>query len=481
MDEEAKERMSAGTSEGTPVEPGAVHVLVVEDRDTEREQLLKMLTRVGYLTRGARSGEEALAGLADAPPDVVLLDLDLGPGAHGRDVIGEIKRLTPTAEVIVLSATGTKEDIFHAGREHAFAYLEKPAGNSLLGVLSLAAQHVLLRRKSRALELGVGPDSIVGRSEALRRVLDTAERAAASSATVLLTGENGTGKDLIARFVHIRSRRATRPFVKLNCAAIPKDLVESELFGHERGAFTGALQSKKGKFELADGGSLFLDEIGDLETSAQAKLLRAIENGEIERVGGQRVQQVDVRLIAATNQDLRSGIKDGRFREDLFHRINVVPIHVPALRERREDVPLLAEHFLARVAADEGLPRKELSADALERLVHYAWPGNVRELRNLMERATVLLERTQIEEADLDPWLEPETEAAADMTAEAASAGDGGLRGELEKKEAEAIRRELESARWNVTQAAARLGLDRTNLHRKMRKYGIRRYDEEGT
>jgi two-component system nitrogen regulation response regulator NtrX len=473
--------MSEEAREGTPgVEAEAVHVLVVEDRDTEREQLLKMLTRVGYLTRGAKSGEEALAGIADAPPDVVLLDLDLGPGAHGRDVIQEIKRLTPSTEVIVLSATGTKEDIFHAGREHAFAYLEKPAGNSLLGVLSLAAQHVLLRRKSRALELGVGPDAIVGKSEILRRTLETAGRAAGSSATVLLTGENGTGKDLIARFVHLRSRRATRPFVKLNCAAIPKDLVESELFGHERGAFTGAVQSKKGKFELADGGSLFLDEIGDLETSAQAKLLRAIENGEIERVGGQRVQQVDVRLIAATNQDLRAGIKDGRFREDLYHRINVVPIHVPALRERREDIPLLAEHFLSRVASDEGLPRKELSPAALQRLAQYTWPGNVRELRNLMERATVLLEQPQIEASDLEEWLEPEDDSDV-ATEPAAAGGDGGLRGELEKREAEAIHRELEAARWNVTQAAARLGLDRTNLHRKMRKYGIRRYDEEGT
>jgi two-component system nitrogen regulation response regulator NtrX len=474
MSEDVQEETSGTRSD-------AVHVLVVEDRDTEREQLLKMLTRVGYLTRGAKSGEEALAGLAEAPPDVVLLDLDLGPGAHGREVIGEIKRLTPGTEVIVLSATGTKEDIFHVGREHAFAYLEKPAGSSLLGVLSLAAKHALLRRKSRALELGVGPDAIVGRSEVLRRTLDTAERAAASSATVLLTGENGTGKDLIARFIHIRSRRATRPFVKLNCAAIPKDLVESELFGHERGAFTGALQSKKGKFELADSGSLFLDEIGDLETSAQAKLLRAIENGEIERVGGQRVQEVDVRLIAATNQDLRAGIKDGRFREDLFHRINVVPVHVPPLRERLEDIPLLAEHFLTRVAADEGLPRKELSAAALQLLAQYAWPGNVRELRNLMERATVLLERPQIDASDLEPWLEPESGVGTATEGGAGAGGDGGLRGELEMREAEAIRRELESARWNVTQAAARLGLDRTNLHRKMRKYGIRRYDEEGT
>ena len=475
MSEDVQEETSGTRSD-------AVHVLVIEDRDTEREQLLKMLTRVGYLTRGAKSGEEALAGLTEAPPDVVLLDLDLGPGAHGREVIGEIKRLTPGTEVIVLSATGTKEDIFHVGREHAFAYLEKPAGSSLLGVLSLAAKHALLRRKSRALELGVGPDAIVGRSEVLQRALDTAERAAASSATVLLTGENGTGKDLVARFIHIRSRRADAPVRQAQLRGDSQGprgerAVRSRARRVHRRPAIEEGKVRAGRQRV----TLFLDEIGDLETSAQAKLLRAIENGEIERVGGQRVQEVDVRLIAATNQDLRAGIKEGRFREDLFHRINVVPVHVPPLRERLEDIPLLAEHFLARVAADEGLPRKELSAAALQLLAQYAWPGNVRELRNLMERATVLLEREQIEASDLEPWLEPESDVETATEGGTGAGGDGGLRGELEKREAEAIRRELESARWNVTQAAARLGLDRTNLHRKMRKYGIRRYDEEGT
>jgi two-component system nitrogen regulation response regulator NtrX len=252
--------------------------------------------------------------------------------------------------------------------------------------------------------------------------------------------------------------------------------VESELFGHEKGAFTGALQTKKGKLELADKGSLFLDEIGDLALDAQAKLLRAIETGEVERVGGTRTQVVDVRLIAATNKNLQAEVREGRFREDLYFRINVVPIHVPALSERDEDIELLANHFLSRFAAKEGLAEKELSPDALKLLRAYAWPGNIRELRNLMERALLLVDGPTIEATDLKPWLERE----AAIRSSEDDAGDGSLKESLEQQEADAIRKELEATRWNVTQAAQRLGLDRTNLHRKMRKYGIKRHDEEG-
>jgi two-component system nitrogen regulation response regulator NtrX len=466
------------TEDPTRVAPEfPLRVLVVEDLDNERAALIRLLRERGFEAAGADSGEKALDEAAANPPDLVLLDLDLGSGMRGDEVLVRLKQKVPAAEAIMLTATGTKEDIFKAGRGGAFAYLEKPPGAALWQMLRLAAQHIRLRQQSRALELGVGPEAIVGTSAALRHALGEADKAAPTSLTVLLTGENGTGKDLIARYLHARSRRADRAFVKLNCAAIPRELVESELFGHEKGAFTGAQQAKKGKFELADGGSLFLDEIADLSQESQAKVLHAVERGEIERVGGTRTQVVDVRLIAATNKELLEEVREGRFREDLYHRLNVIPIHVPALRDRTEDIALLAEHFLARVAAEEGLSRKELTPAALDLLRAYAWPGNVRELRNVMERAAVLVDAPQVDAHDLELWLErePAEAAAADGTA------DGGLREELERREAEAIRRELEAVRWNVTQAAARLGLDRTNLHRKMRKYGIRRHDEEAT
>jgi two-component system nitrogen regulation response regulator NtrX len=315
------------------------------------------------------------------------------------------------------------------------------------------------------------------------------ERVAPTHGKVLITGENGSGKDLVARALHLASRRADRPFVKLNCAAIPKDLVESELFGYEKGAFTGAMQTKKGKLELADGGTLFLDEIGDLSLDAQAKLLRVIETGEVERVGGTKTTVVDVRLVSATHKDLPAAVRDGTFREDLYFRLNVLPIHVPPLRERREDVPILAEHFVREFAEAEGLGTKELTLAALAILTAYAWPGNVRELRNLMERAVILVPGPVIDADDIRDWLVPVTRAG--VTRALGGGGEtsaldpleddepGNLREELERRESEAILKVLESVRWNVTQAATQLGVDRTNLHRKMRKYGIHRNSKE--
>jgi transcriptional regulator with PAS, ATPase and Fis domain len=282
---------------------------------------------------------------------------------------------------------------------------------------------------------------------------------------VLITGESGSGKELFAYLIHALSKRADGPFVKLNCAAIPRDLLESELFGYERGAFTGAVTGKKGRLELADQGTLFLDEVGDLSLEAQAKLLRAIETGEVERLGGTKTARVDVRIVAATHKDLAAAVPDGEFREDLYYRLNVLPIHVPPLRERRGDPTLLAGHFLVTFCRAEEKPLKRLSPEALRVLEHYHWPGNVRELRNLMERAVVLVPGEEIRAEDLLPWLEN----ASDREETA------GLRGEIERREADAIRKALEGTGWNVTQAAESLGIDRTNLHRKMRKYGISR------
>jgi two-component system nitrogen regulation response regulator NtrX len=466
-----------------------MRIMLVEDNASERQGLSRMLVGEKYEVIAFERGEEAVQhvsslvegdkDVSDEMPDIVILDIEL-PGISGLETLTRIKQIAPGIEAVMLTATDRVRSGFEAKELGANDFVEKTGSpRPLLSALARAGQAVALRQRVRALEWGVGPDAIVGESQALRKVLDTAARVASSSAKVLLTGENGTGKDLIARYIHARSRRGDLAFVKLNCAAIPKDLVESELFGHEKGSFTGAIQSKKGKFELADGGSLFLDEIGDLGVDAQAKLLRAIETGEIERVGGQHPLTVDVRLIAATHHDLPLEVREGHFREDLYFRLNVVPIHVPRLAERADDVPLLARHFLERAAEREGLPAKELAPDAVALLRGYSWPGNVRELRNMMERAAVLVEHGRIEAADLEGWLEAEEERDLHGEPGTAEPGPGGLREEMDRFEANAIRRELEAARWNVTQAAARLGLDRTNLHRKMRKYGIGRHEEE--
>jgi DNA-binding NtrC family response regulator len=385
------------------------------------------------------------------------------PGTHGLDALVKIRELAPDMGVIVVTAEKTTENAFKAAQRGAFDFIEKPVRDvqHLLGVLAEAARITRMRRGAAA-----GADlGLKGESPALDALMEKVRRIAPSQGRVLITGENGSGKELVAHAIHALSKRAQGPFVKLNCAAIPKDLVESELFGYERGAFTSAVQAKKGRLELADGGTLFLDEIGDLSLEAQAKLLRVIETGEFERVGGTRTLRCDVRIVAATNKDLTAARAADEFREDLFHRLNVLPLHVPPLRERRGDVALLARDFLAQACAAEGKAGKQLAEEALRVLEEYPWPGNVRELKNLMERAAILVDGDTVRAEDLAVWLEP------------APAGEEvvGLRGEIERREADAIRRALEGAAWNVTQAAAGLGIDRTNLHRKMRKYGIAR------
>jgi len=393
----------------------------------------------------------------------VLLDLDM-PGMHGLDALIKIRELAPDTGVIVVTGKNTTQNALRAGQRGAFDFIEKPVrAQHLLEVLNEAARLTRLRRGATP---GASADlGLKGESPALEALMEKVRRVAPSQGRVLITGENGSGKELVAHAIHTLSKRPEGPFIKLNCAAIPKDLVESELFGYERGAFTSAVQAKKGRLELADGGTLFLDEIGDLSLEAQAKLLRVIETGEFERVGGTRTQKCDVRIVAATNKDLAAARGSGEFREDLFHRLNVLPLHVPALRERRTDVTLLAAHFLALACDAEGKPAKSLTDEARKVLEDYAWPGNVRELKNIMERVAILVDGEAVRAEDLAVWLEPSSAAEEGV----------GLRGEIERREADAIRRALEGADWNVTQAAAGLGIDRTNLHRKMRKYGIAR------
>jgi DNA-binding NtrC family response regulator len=441
-----------------------LRVLVVDDDPAIREALRAVLEHAGHEVDDAPSGEQGLERLGASRFDVVLLDLAM-PGMHGLDALEAIHESAPDVAVIVVTGEASLQNAMRAGQRGAFDFIEKPPDRErLVDVVEQAAQVTRLRRRAPA----AGPQDdlgILGASPPIATLRERIRRVGPSQGRVLITGENGAGKELVAHAIHVLSRRASGPFVKLNCAAIPKDLVESELFGYERGAFTGATQSKKGRLELADHGTLFLDEIGDLALEAQAKLLRAIESGELERVGATRTQSFDVRIVAATNKNLADAIEQGDFRQDLFYRLNVLPLHVPPLRERASDVVPLAEHFLARFCAAEGVAPKRLADEAREVLEDYAWPGNVRELRNLMERAAILVEGPVVRGEDVVPWLDsaPGRDDAA------------GLRGEIERREAEAIRRALDAAQWNVTQAAAGLGIDRTNLHRKMRKYGITR------
>ncbi len=466
-----------------------LRILVVDDEPGIREQLVDLFARLGHATSTAATGELALAELDAKPFDVAVVDLNLGGGIDGIDLLRQARAGHPDLTVVLISARATIAKAVEATKLGAFDFLEKPLEPKRLELLTgHLAERAGLKRRAREAALGApGGFAMLGGSEVMRKLAAEIERVAPTQGKVLITGENGSGKELVARAIHLGSRRAERPFVKLNCAAIPKDLVESEIFGYEKGAFTGAMQAKRGKLEAADGGTLFLDEIGDLSLEAQAKLLRAIETGEVERVGGTKTATVDVRIISATHKNLPVLVRDGQFREDLYFRLNVLPVHVPPLSARREDVALLAEHFAREFAEAEGLSSKELSPAALEALEGYSWPGNVRELRNLMERAVILVPGPVIGPADLHDWLVPVTRRAA---GEGEGSGEGqedrdaagapaNLREELEHREADTILRVLEEVRWNVTQAAAQLGVDRTNLHRKMRKYGIRRNDKE--
>ena len=458
-------------------------VLTVDDDARIRRTLRGVLEDEGHETGEAANAGEAYEALEKRRWDAVLLDLTM-PGEHGLDALLKIREQAPDTAVIVVSGESTLENAVKAGQRGAFDFVPKPINDPehLLEVLREAVKVTRLRRGAKPAPNGGGSGArgagaagaegasdamatIVGDCPAVDRMREQIRRVAPSNGRVLITGENGAGKELAALAIHALSKRSGGAFVKLNCAAIPKDLLESELFGYEKGAFTGAVASKKGRLELADGGTLFLDEIGDLALDAQAKLLRALETGEIERLGGTRTAKVDVRLLAATNKDLAAAVKAGDFREDLYFRLNVLPVAVPPLRERKSDIGPLASHFLERFAEAEGRGAMTLADDARELLEEYHWPGNVREMRNLMERAVVLVKGDVVTAAELNPWLESPPEEGE----------DAGLKGRVARSEIDSIRRALDTADWNVTQAAAGLGIDRTNLHRKMRKYGIAR------
>ena len=445
-------------------------LLVVDDEPQILQAVSGILQDEGFEVLTAPDGETALKTVAEANPHLVLLDIAL-PGRDGLEILQELKARNPALPVVMISAYGSVENAVKATRLGAYDFIEKPpnAENILLTVRN-ALEMARLSEENRRLRLQATPArEIVGRSEAVQRLREQLRMVAPTNASVLITGENGTGKELVARALHAFSNRSHKPFVEVNCAAIPEDLIESELFGHEKGAFTGATSRRQGKFDLAHEGTLFLDEIGDMSLKTQAKILRILEEQRFERVGGSRPIQVDVRVVAATNKNLAEEIQRGTFREDLYHRINVIPLHVLPLRERREDIPLLAKHFLQELARENDAPAKTLSPKALEALTNQPWPGNVRELKNFVWRLAILTPGPQIELADLH--LTPQPAAAAgglDRLLEIADFREA--RALFEK---EYLRRQLEECGGSVSNLAEKIGLERSHLYRKLKACGV--------
>ena len=464
-------------------------ILIIDDEKNIRAELSGLLGDEGYRTITAAEPNEGIRLFLEESPDVILLDVRL-PGRSGLDLLEEIRRRDAEVPVIVMSGQATIDAAVRATKLGAFDYLEKPLDpERLLLTVRNSLETGRLRRKTRELSREIaGHLGIVGSSPAMERLRTEIERAARADARVLITGENGTGKEIVARALHDRSPRAGGPFVKVNCAAIPKELIESELFGHEKGSFTGAHSRKIGKIEAADGGALFLDEIGDMSLEAQAKLLRVLEEGEVERVGGNEPIRVDVRFLAATNKDLAQAIDEQTFREDLFYRLNVIPIRVPSLAEHREDVPALVNHFRGLFEQETGRAPRAFTPDAIEILVDWPWPGNVRELRNVVERLSIMAEGEAIDSDDVQAVLReartgfgnralPERSAHSRPRMPELDPPPAGLPLSeiLERTERSAIRQALEEAQGKISEAAKILGMDRANLHRKMRRLGIGR------
>ncbi len=446
-------------------------LLIVDDEASIRGALSQVFEYEGHTVAVAEDGPDALDLAQSFRPHVTFLDVKM-PGMDGLEVLGRLREQDPGALVIMISGHGTISTAVEATRKGAYDFLEKPLDTdrllvslrNALAVKGLTADVIRLRSEVESRH------EIVGASYQVKQVLERIERVAPTDARVLITGDNGTGKELVARAIHRLSDRSEARFVEVNCAAIPSELIESELFGHIKGSFTGAVADRAGRFEQADGGTLFLDEIGDMSLAAQAKVLRALEHGVVNRVGGQKPIEVDVRVVAATNKDLAAEIEAGTFREDLFYRLNVVPIRVPALRERRDDVPMLVRYFVDLMSSRDRVPPKVFSDAAIERLQALAWPGNVRELRNTVERLLILSMGERVEADDVDLLV-------------GARGADGQLSGELlgvatfnefkEGAERAFILQKLREHDWNVSETARQVEMPRSNLYKKIEKYGL--------
>ncbi|HVV46267.1 MAG TPA: sigma-54 dependent transcriptional regulator [Bryobacteraceae bacterium] len=442
-------------------------ILVVDDEENIGRSLRMILEREGYQVNAVRSAAEMRAFPERTRMDLYLFDVRL-PDASGIDLLRELQAAEITAPVIMISGHATISDAVEATRAGAFDFLEKPLGRDrVLVAVKNALDQGTLKQENKRLKEAAGPGTrMIGESPAFERALEQATMAARSDARVLLIGESGTGKELLAAHIHATSPFSGGPFVKVNCAAIPGELIESELFGHEKGSFTGATAMRRGKFELADGGTLFLDEIGDLHSNSQAKLLRVLQEGEFHRVGGEQTIRVSVRVLAATNRDLAAMVAQGKFREDLYYRVSVVPIRVPALRERPQDIRPMAEYFLEDFCARNGFRRRGFDPEVWDAFLEYKWPGNARELRTAVERMAILSPGDTLTTAAIPLELKMPRDTGGSRSS---------VQQARESAERDHVLRALEDSGWNVSGAARALGMERTNLHKRIRALGLAR------
>ena len=446
-------------------------ILIVDDEPGIRAALSQLLEYEGYAVRQVSNAVDALSEYAKFTPDLVFMDVKMA-GIDGLEALKRLREQDPRAIVVMISGHGTIQTAVEATQLGAYDFLEKPLDTDrILVTLRNALQHLDLRDENLSLKQQVQSRfEIVGGSYAIRALTDRIEKVAGTPARVLISGENGTGKELVARAIHTQSPRAKKPLVEVNCAAIPGELIESELFGHMKGSFTGAVSDRPGKFEQADGGTLFLDEIGDMSLSAQAKVLRVLQDGVVTRIGGSKPVSVDVRVLAATNKNLEEEIAAGRFREDLYYRLNVVPLNVPPLRERREDIPSLIAHFVAQLSAREGVSPRAFDQEAIDALTRMEWPGNVRELRNTVERLLILAAGPRVTVQDVERLV---GRAASEPSALGAL---GTIRTFEEFKDAAErafLLAKLREFDWNVSETARALDMPRSNLYKKIERYAL--------
>ena len=449
-------------------------ILIVDDEEAIRTSLRSILEDEGYEVAVAANGLEALKIYGTDPPDLMILDIWM-PEMDGLETLRRVKEFVPTTQVMMISGHGSIETAVKAIKLGAYDYIEKPLSlENVTFRVKQALEQYRLAQENRALRSKVERKfELVGQSPVMQRLRELIATAGPTNSRVLIGGENGTGKELVARAIHLHSPRVDHPFVAVNCAAIPETLIESELFGHEKGSFTGAISMKRGQFEQANGGTLFLDEIGDMSLSTQAKVLRALQEQQFTRVGGTKLMKVDVRVLAASNKDLEKEIGKGQFREDLYYRLNVVPIVVPPLRERREDIPALVQHFMRLHAEEQGLRMKDVSPEAMSVFQQYDWPGNIRELRNLIERLMIMVPGFTIEAAQATLSLQGRTTGVVPTNTASAtpllSKSYDSLRDARNAFEKEYISRKLREHHWNISRTADDLKIERSHLHRKIK------------
>ena len=455
-------------------------ILVVDDEAAIRDSMRMILEYEGYEFLGAPSGQDAITAVERDAPDMVFLDIKM-PGMDGLDVLGRIKAISEQLPVVMISGHGTVSTAVEATKLGAFDFIEKPlASDRVLLTIRNGLDQSRLRDENRSLRRAVEVrHEMVGTSPALKQIVDAVRRAAPTNATVLIEGESGVGKELVARMIHGNSLRRRERFVQVNCAAIPDDLIESELFGHEKGSFTGATEKQIGKFEQADRGTIFLDEVSDMSLKTQAKVLRVLQEGEVERVGSARTLKVDVRVIAATNKDLEKEIEKGNFREDLFFRLSVIPIFVPPLRDRTEDIPLLARHFADLFSRENNFRPKRFTPVALDALQRYRWKGNIRELRNTIERVIIMTSNDAIDVQDLPEPLRSEVRVAAPADGAAPAEAPGTLREFKESAERTFLVQKLRENAWNISKTAEAIGTPRSNLYKKLEQYNIKQETDQ--